>query len=331
MKEQLAQVVRGDRLSEEQAAAAMNVIMDGAATPAQIGGLLAAMAVRGETVDEVVGFARTMRARAPQVRSQGALDTCGTGGDGAGTFNVSTIASLVVAACGVPVVKHGNRAASSRCGSADVLEALGVKIDPPLETVQRSLDEAGWTFLFAPAFHAATRHAVGPRKELGVRTVFNLLGPLTNPARPEAQVVGVPKPELAPLMAEALLRLGIKRAWVVNGCGLDELTLAGPTTVAVAENGVRTLTVTAADAGLPEAPLAAVRGGDAQENAAIAQAVLDGARGPQRDMVLLNSAAALIVAGRATDLRSGVAQAAQAIDSGTAKALLERLREITRS
>ena len=192
MKEHLARVLRGERLSEEEAGAAMAVIMDGAATPAQIGALLAALAVRGETEDEVVGFARTMRARALPLRAPDAVDTCGTGGDGASTFNISTVASLVVAACGVKVAKHGNRSASGSCGSADVLEALGVRIDAPLEQVQRCFDLLGWTFLFAPAFHASTRHAVLPRRELGVRTAFNLLGPLTNPAQPVAQVVGVP-------------------------------------------------------------------------------------------------------------------------------------------
>jgi anthranilate phosphoribosyltransferase len=196
MKPYLAKVLRGERLTEEEAGAAMAVIMEGEATPAQIGALLAALSVRGETEDEVVGFARTMRSRAVPLTARGAVDTCGTGGDGAGTFNISTVASLVVAACGVPVAKHGNRSASGSCGSADVLEALGLRIDAPSAVVQRSLDEAGWAFLFAPGFHAATRHAVGPRKELGVRTAFNLLGPLTNPARPEAQVVGVPRPEL---------------------------------------------------------------------------------------------------------------------------------------
>lgn len=332
MKEYLAKVMRGERLSEEEAGAAMGTIMDGQATPAQIGALLAALAVRGETEDEVVGFARTMRSRAVPLRARGAIDTCGTGGDGAGTFNISTVASLVVAACGVPVAKHGNRSASGRCGSADVLEALGVRVDPPVETVQRCFDETGWTFLFAPAFHASTRHAVGPRKELGVRTAFNLLGPLTNPALPEAQVVGVPRPELTGFVARCLLRLGLKRAWVVHGSGLDEVTLAGPTMVAAVEDGaVRVATLSPEDAGLPRSDLAAVRGGDAAENAAITREVLEGTRGPRRDVVLLNAAAALVVAGRASDLRAGVAQAAAAIDDGRALALLKRVSEVSRS
>jgi anthranilate phosphoribosyltransferase len=328
IKRHLAKLARGERLTEDEAASAMGAIMDGEATPAQIGGLLGAMAARGETEDEVVGFARAMRARAVPLASRGAVDTCGTGGDGAGTFNISTVASFVVAACGVPVAKHGNRSASGTCGSADVLEALGVRIDAPPSTVQKALDEAGWTFLFAPRFHAATRHAVAPRKELGVRTAFNLLGPLTNPARPEGQVVGVPRAELTPFVARCLQRLGTKRAWVVHGSGLDELTLAGPTTVTeVDSERVRTFTVTPEDAGLKTASLEALRGGDPQANAAIAREVLSGARGPKRDVVLLNAAAALVVAGRAKDLKEGVRQAAGAIDDGRAVRVLDRIRE----
>jgi anthranilate phosphoribosyltransferase len=289
------------------------------------------MAVRGETEDEVVGFARTMRSRAVPILSRGAVDTCGTGGDGAGTFNISTVASFVVAACGVPVAKHGNRSATGSCGSADVLEALEVRIDAPVEVVQKSLDQAGWTFLFAPRFHASTRHAVGPRKEMGVRTAFNLLGPLTNPARPEAQVVGVPRPDLTGFVARCLQRLGTKRAWVVHGSGLDELTLAGETTVAEVDGDtVRTFTIGPADAGLPAAPLDAIRGGDPLTNAAIARDVLSGAPGARRDVVLLNAAAALVVAGRAADLREGVRLAAAAIDDGRASRLLERVREALR-
>jgi anthranilate phosphoribosyltransferase len=332
MKTYLAKVMRGERLTEQEAGAAMGVIMDGEATPAQIGALLAALAVRGESEDEVVGFARTMRSRAVPLRSNGAIDTCGTGGDGSGTFNISTLASLVVAACGVPVAKHGNRSASSRCGSADVLETLGVRIDAPVETVQRCLDETGWTFLFAPGFHASTRHAVGPRKELGVRTAFNLLGPLTNPALPEAQVVGVPRPELAPFVAQCLRRLGVKRAWVVHGSGLDEISLCGETAVTAFENGeVRTFTVSPADAGLTACALEALRGGSPEDNAAIATEVLGGARGSRRDVVLLNAAAALVVAGRATSLREGVGQAAEALDDGRAARLLGRVKEATHS
>ena len=332
MKQYLAKVLRGERLSEEEAGAAMAIIMDGAATPAQIGALLAALAVRGETEDEIVGFARTMRALAVPLRAPEAIDTCGTGGDGAGTFNISTVASLVVAACGVKVAKHGNRSASGSCGSADVLEALGVRIDAPVEQVQRSFDEVGWTFLFAPAFHASTRHAVGPRRELGVRTAFNLLGPLTNPAHPVAQVVGVPRPELLTFVARCLGRLGARRALVVHGAGLDELTLAGETAVAEVRDGaVHERRITPEEAGLARAPLEAVRGGDAGENARLAREVLAGRAGPRRDVVLLNAAAALLVAGRAASLREGVALAGDAIDRGRASALLERVKEALRA
>ena len=302
------------------------------ATPAQIGALLAALAVRGETEDEVVGFARTMRARALPLRAPEAVDTCGTGGDGARTFNISTVASLVVAACGVKVAKHGNRSASGSCGSADVLEALGVRIDAPVEQVQRCFDEVGWTFLFAPAFHASTRHAALPRRELGVRTAFNLLGPLTNPAQPVAQVVGVPRPELLVFVARCLSRLGARRALVVHGAGLDELTLAGETVVAEVRDGaVHERRITPEEAGLGRAPLAAVRGGDAGENARLARAVLEGQAGPCRDVVLLNAAAALLVAGRAATLREGAALAGEAIDRGRAAALLQRVGEALRA
>ncbi len=332
MKQYLAKIARGDRLTEEEAGSAMAIIMDGEATPAQIGALLVGMAVRGETEDEIVGFARTMRARAVPLRAQGAVDTCGTGGDGAGTFNISTVASLVVAACGVAVAKHGNRSASGSCGSADVLEALEVKIDAPVEVVQRCLDEVGWTFLFAPGFHASTRHAVGPRKELGIRTAFNLLGPLTNPAVPSAQIVGVPRPELTEFLAGCLRRLGVARAWVVHGSGIDEMSLCGPTRVTAFDDGeMRTFTVRPEDAGLDPCAAPALQGGDARANADIARRVLEGGRGPTRDVVLLNAAAALLVAGRVEDLRAGVAEAGRAIDDGRAGALLRRVVEVSRA
>jgi anthranilate phosphoribosyltransferase len=328
----LAKIARGERLTEQEAGAAMAIIMDGEATAAQIGALLVGLAVRGETEDEIVGFARTMRARAVPLTSKGAVDTCGTGGDGAGTFNISTVASLVVAACGVPVAKHGNRSASGSCGSADVLEALEVKIDAPVAVVQRCLDEVGWAFLFAPGFHASTRHAVGPRKELGIRTAFNLLGPLTNPAVPSAQIVGVPRPELTEFMAGCLRRLGVARAWVVHGSGLDELSLCGPTRVTAFDDGeVRTFTVRPEDAGLEPCAAPALQGGDARANADITRRVLDGGRGPARDVVLLNAAAALLVAGRVKDLRAGVAEAGRAVDDGRAGTLLRRVVEASRA
>lgn len=333
MKRFLSKLAGGERLTEDEAGQAMGVIMDGEATAAQIGALLAALAVRGETEDEIVGFARTMRSRAVPLRATDALDTCGTGGDGAGTFNISTLASIVVAACGVPVAKHGNRGSSGGCGSADVLEALEVKIDAPVETVQRSLDEIGWAFLFAPGFHASTRHAVGPRRELGIRTAFNLLGPLTNPAHPVAQIVGVPRPELTEFVARCLHRLGVKRAWVVHGSGLDEISLCAPTRVTAFDDGAepRTFTVRAEDAGLSACSAEALRGGDARANADIARHVLEGGPGAARDVVLLNAAAALVVARRARDLRGGVAEAAAAIDDGRARGLLRRVVEASRS
>jgi anthranilate phosphoribosyltransferase len=332
LKQYLAKIARGDRLTEQEAGSAMAIIMDGEATPAQIGALLVGMAVRGETEDEIVGFARTMRARAVPLTAKGAVDTCGTGGDGAGTFNISTVASLVVAACGVPVAKHGNRSASGSCGSADVLEALEVRIDAPVEVVQRCLDDLGWTFLFAPGFHASTRHAVGPRKELGIRTAFNLLGPLTNPAVPSAQVVGVPRPELTEFLAGCLRRLGVARAWVVHGSGIDEMSLCGPTRVTAFDDGaMRTFTVRPEDAGLDPCAAPALQGGDARANADIARRVLEGGRGPTRDVVLLNAAAALLVAGRVKELRAGVAEAGRAVDEGRAAALLRRVVEVSRA
>ncbi len=330
MKWTLAKVVRGARLSEAEAGAAMAAIMDGEATPAQIGGLLTALSLRGETEDEVVGFARTMRSRALPLRSRDAVDTCGTGGDGAGTFNISTVASLVVAGCGVAVAKHGNRSASGRCGSADLLEALGVRIEVPLAKVQECLDRAGWAFLFAPAFHAATRHAAGPRRELGMPTAFNLLGPLTNPALPAGQVVGVARPELGPIMARCLGKLGVKRAWVVHGQGMDELTLAGLTSVASLDHGsVTSFMVSPQMAGVAAVPTEAIRGGSAEENAQIARSVLEGVPGPPRDVVVLNAAAALVVAGRASHLREGAQMAAESIDQGRAAALLDQVRSLS--
>ncbi|MCL4819710.1 MAG: anthranilate phosphoribosyltransferase [Vicinamibacteria bacterium] len=325
MKPLLQKLARGERLSEDEAAAAMEQVMDGEATPAQVGGLLMALGVRGESEDEVVGFARAMRARAAAFEAPGAVDTCGTGGDGASTLNISTLASLVVAGCGVPVAKHGNRSASGSVGSADLLEALGLGLEHAVERARASFAAAGWAFLFAPAFHASTRHAAGPRRELGVRTAFNLLGPLTNPARPAAQLVGVPRPELAPFLARCLARLGTPRAWVVCGGGLDELALDAPTDVAALEGGdVRMLQVAPEDAGLPRAPRAALHVDDVAHAAHVARAVLGGDRGAARDAVVLNAAAALVVGGHARDLREGAARAAAALDSGSAARVLER-------
>jgi anthranilate phosphoribosyltransferase len=323
----IARVAAGQRLSEAEAEAAFEIIMSGEATPSQMGGLLIGMRVRGESVDEITGAARIMRSKAVTLTAPpGTVDTCGTGGDGSGTFNVSTATALVVAGAGVPVAKHGNRALSSRSGSADVLTALGVDIDCDMAIVQRCLDEVGIGFLMAPRHHSATRHVAPTRVELATRTIFNLLGPLSNPAGATRQLVGVFAPEWVVPMAEVLGRLGAEHAWVVHGAGIDELTTAGTTTVAEFKDGrVRGFAVTPEDAGLPRAPLDALKGGEPAHNAALMRGLLAGDKGPLRDIALLNAAAALIVAGRAGDLREGVAIAADAIDSGQAAAVLARL------
>jgi anthranilate phosphoribosyltransferase len=321
---------RHEDLTADQAAAAMAAIMRGEAAPAQIAGLLIGLAMKGERPAELVGLASTMRAHAVVLPgSHGdVFDTCGTGGDRSGTFNISTAAALVVAACGVRVAKHGNRSVSSQCGSADVLQALGVQVQMSPVTAARCLEEAGIAFLFAPTFHPAMRHAAEARRDLGVRTAFNLLGPLTNPARPTRQIVGVPRPELTELIARTLLALGAERAWVVHGAdGLDELSTTGHTKVSeVREGTVRTFYVHPADYGLPKAPVGALTGGDAGRNAALVEQVLAGAPGPPRDVVLLNAGAALMLAGVAESVQAGVARAAAAVDSGAARATLDRLR-----
>jgi anthranilate phosphoribosyltransferase len=325
----LEKLQRQESLTEAEAAAAMSRIMDGEVPAAQVAGLLVALRQKGERPAEIVGFARAMRARAVPLRRPRpeAIDTCGTGGDGAGTFNISTVAAIVVAACGVPVAKHGNRSASSRCGSADVFEALGVNIAAIPAIAEACLSEVGLAFFFAPTFHPSMRHAAPIRRELGVRTAFNLLGPLTNPAGARRQIVGVPKPELTELLARALGLLGSERAWVVHGAdGLDELSTTGYTKVSEARGrSVRTFYVHPADAGLPKATLADLAGGDAAENAEIARAILAGETGPRRDVVLLNAGAALLVAGAAASLAEGISRAGAAIDRGAAKGTLEQL------
>ena len=333
LKPALARLATGEKLTEAEAEAAFDVIMSGEATPAQIGALLMAMRVRGETVPEIVGAVRAMRARMTAIEApEGAMDVCGTGGDGAGTLNVSSAATFVVAACGVSVAKHGNRALSSRTGGADVLTALGVNIDAPMDKLSAILKSAGCVFLFAPRHHPSMRHAAGPRVELGTRTIFNLLGPLANPARVRRQLTGVFAPEWTRPMAETLQALGHEAAWVVHGMGLDELTVAGENQVSALANGiVHDFKITPEDAGLPCAPIEAIKGGDAEHNAAALLAMLKGEAGAYRDTVLLNTAAALIVAGRATNLRDGVAQAAGAIASGAALNALETLRRATLS
>jgi anthranilate phosphoribosyltransferase len=323
----LARVAAGHRLSEAEAEAAFEIIMSGNATASQMGGLLLAMRVRGETVDEITGAARIMRSKAVAIKAPpGTIDTCGTGGDGSGTFNVSTATALVLAGAGIPVAKHGNRALSSRSGSADVLTALGVNIDCDMAIVQRCLDEIGIGFLMAPRHHSATRHVAPTRVELATRTIFNLLGPLSNPAGARRQLVGVFAPEWVVPMAEVLGRLGAEHVWVFHGAGMDELTTAGVSTVAEFKDGaVRSFEVAPEDAGLPRASLDDLKGGEPAHNAALMRGVLAGETGPLRDIVLLNSAAGFIVAGRASDLREGVSAAAEIIDSGKAAQVLDRL------
>jgi anthranilate phosphoribosyltransferase len=331
LKALLARVAAGERLSLADAEEAFEIMMSGNATPSQMGGFLMALRVRGETVDEITGAARIMRAKAVKVEApEDAIDTCGTGGDASGTFNVSTAAAFVAAGCGVPVAKHGNRALSSKSGSADVLTALGVNIDADLAVVQLAIQEVGLGFLMAPRHHSATRHVAPTRVELGTRTIFNLLGPLSNPAGARRQLVGVYAAQWVKPMAEVLGKLGSERAWVVHGQGLDELTTTGSSQVAEFRDGtVRTFEVTPEDAGLPRATLADVKGADPDTNAARMRALLAGDKGPIRDIVLLNSAAALIVAGRADDLRHGAALAAESIDSGAAQNVLDRLVALT--
>ena len=319
---------RREDLTTDEAAAAMAVIMRGEAAPAQIAAILIGLSMKGERPAELVGLARTMRAEAVSVAPVDAVfDTCGTGGDRSGSFNISTAAAIVVAACGVKVAKHGNRSVSSLCGSADVLEALGVRVTAPPPVVDRCLRDVGIAFFFAPTFHPAMRHAAQARKDLGVRTAFNLLGPLTNPARPARQIVGVPRPELTELLARALMILGSERAWVVHGAdGLDELSTTGYTKISECRGGaVQTFYIHPADYGLAKSSIDALRGGDAAANAQRVREVLDGVSGPTRNIVLLNAGAALFIAGRVDSVRSGIAEAAAAIDRGTAKQVLADL------
>jgi anthranilate phosphoribosyltransferase len=338
----IQKLVEEEDLSEREMTGAMEVIMTGEASEAQVGAFLTAFRLKGETVDEIVGAARVIRRHAAPVgapRSKPAaesapaslVDTCGTGGDAGHTFNISTAAAFVLAGAGVRVAKHGNRAVSSRCGSADVLQSLGVNLDVEVDTIGDCIDEIGIGFLYAPHLHSAMRHVAPIRREIGIRTVFNLLGPLTNPADVDCQVVGVCRRELTGILASALARLGSRRAMVVHGSdGLDEITTTGPTHVAELQDGsIREYDIRPEDAGLPSAHAHSLRGGDAAVNAEIVRLVLDGARGPQRDIVILNAAGALTVAGEAQDLKEGVEVAAASIDSGRARAKLAELIEKT--
>jgi anthranilate phosphoribosyltransferase len=329
----IEKLTRHEDLTTDEAAAAMAEIMEGRAAPSHIAGLLIGLAMKGERPAEIVGLARTMRAHAVQVsrRFGQVFDTCGTGGDRSGTFNISSCAALVVAACGVRVAKHGNRSASSRTGGADVYEALGIRVTAPPAVVERCLAEAGIGFFFAPTFHPSMKHAGPVRRELGLRTAFNLLGPLTNPAGASRQLVGVPRPEFTELLARSLLLLGSQRAWVVHGSdGIDELTTTGYTKISECRDGaVNTFYLHPADVGLPKAPQGALQGGDAHENARIIETILNGGRGYARDVVLLNSGAALFIAGAAASVADGIVLASRAIDRGDAKRALAQLVSIS--
>ncbi len=331
MIEAIAKLVRCESLTEDEAASAFEVIMRGDATVAQIAGFIVALRMKGETADEITGFARTVRAMATPIEVGGALlDTCGTGGDGLATFNISTLAAIVAAACGAKVAKHGNRAASSMCGSADVLEQLGVKIDLAPEGVARCIDEAGIGFLFAPVFHPSFRFAAVPRRELAVRTVFNVLGPLCNPAGAKYQALGVADGSLAGKMAQVLVRLGVERAIVFHaGDGMDELSVSSPSLVIEIDGRRKEYELDPAELGLARSPLDSMRGGGPEENARIAREVLGGARGPRRDVVLLNAAAALRAAGLSRDWKEGLGLAGDAIDTGGAGDVLVRWARIS--
>ncbi len=332
IREAISTVVSGRSLSQEEASAVMREIMEGQATPAQLGAFLTALHLKGETPPEIAGMASVMREKALRVNVPGPLvDTCGTGGDGQGSFNISTAAAFVAAAAGLKVAKHGNRAASGACGSADVLEALGVKIDLPPVGVERCINQVGMGFMFAPVFHPAMWYAAPVRREIGIRTVFNILGPLTNPARVQHQLVGVAYPRLAQPMAEVLRLLGVRRAIVAHGeDGLDELTLSGATTGWEVRNGaVRPWSATIESTGLPKTPTAAFKGGNKEENAATMRRLFQGEQGAIRNVVLLNSGAVLLVADRVQTLRQGIELAAKTIDCGAALQKVEALAELS--
>ncbi len=331
IKEAISKVVDGENLSQEEAAGVMNEIMSGDATPAQIACFMTALRIKGETVDEITGCARIMREKVTRIETKTELlvDTCGTGGDGAHTFNISTTAALVAAGAGLHIAKHGNRSVSSKSGSADVLKALGVNIEADAATVARCVDEIGIGFLFAPMLHPAMKYAIGPRREIGIRTIFNILGPLTNPAGAQAQVLGVYDVALIETLANVLKNLGSKRVFVVHGGdGLDEITITDKTYVAELVNGeVRSYVIDPEELGMSKADMSSLVGGTAEENAQITLDILRGEKGPRRDIVLLNSAAAIAAGGLAANLIDGIQLAAKSIDSGKAMEKLELLRK----
>ncbi len=347
IKKAIARVVEGGDLSEPEMIDVMDQVMSGEATPAQIAAFITALRMKGETVAEITGAARVMRDKVTRIRvgrnvldidrdeinvdTETVLDTCGTGGSGTNTFNVSTTVAFVVSGCGVKVAKHGNRSVSSSCGSADVLEALGVCLDVTPETVEKCIREIGIGFLFAPALHGAMKFAIGPRREIGIRTIFNILGPLTNPAGASCQVLGVYREELVEKMAHVLKNLGCRRGFVVHGMdGMDEITLTTETRMAeVTPQGVTLKTFRPEDLGLSRCGMTELHGGNAAENASIVRDILAGGRGPKRDIVLANGAFSLVAAGKAADPAEGMAMAAESIDSGRALAQLEKLVELT--
>ena len=334
IKEAISQIVSGHSLTMDEASQVMGEIMDGQVTPAQFGAFVTALRLKGETVEEIAGMAKTMRARAVRVTiDEPVVDTCGTGGDNAATFNISTAAAFVVAGAGAKVAKHGNRAMSSKCGSADVLEALGVKIDLTAEQVQRCLKEVGIGFMFAPSFHPAMKYAAGPRKEIGIRTVFNILGPLTNPAGAQAQVLGVADGALVEKMAKVLQLLGCYHALVVHSeDGLDELTVTGRSYISeLKDDKLRRYAIAPEDVGLSRATLPDLKGGTAAENALLLRDVFSGTPGHGQDAVVLNAAAALVACDKVSTLREGVLLAEESIESGRAAEKLDRLIALTRS
>ncbi len=339
IQQAIAKVVESQNLSEEEMMGVMDQIMEGECTPAQIGALLVALRMKKETVDEIVGAVKVMRKKATRIHvaalpdGRYLVDTCGTGGDGKGTFNISTTAAFVAAGAGVPVAKHGNRSVSSTCGSADVLEALGLRLDVPPEGIQRCIEEVGIGFLFAPLLHKAMKHAIGPRREIGIRTLFNILGPLTNPAGAMGQVLGVFRAQLAEPLAEVLGRLGSRRVLVVHGSdGTDEMTLTGPTHIAELHDGnVTSYDVVPEQFGLSRCSIEDIKGGKPHENIRIVRQILDGEQGPRRDITLLNAAAAIMAGGIANDLWEGLDRARESIDSGAARDRLHRLISLTRS
>jgi anthranilate phosphoribosyltransferase len=346
IKEAIAKVVSGQDLTETEMIEVMNQVMGGEATPAQVGAFITALRMKGETIDEITGAARVMRDHATPIRVGKALDidredinldretildTCGTGGSGTKSFNISTTVAFVVSACGIKVAKHGNRSISSACGSADVLEALGVNLNVTPQQVESCINQVGVGFLFAPALHGAMKYAIGPRREIGIRTVFNILGPLTNPAGADRQVLGVYAEDLVEILARVLVKLGCMRGFVVHGLdGMDEVTLTGPTRIGEIRDDVVTLsTIEPEDFGLRRCALADLQGGDAIANATIVRDVLAGKPGPKRDIVLLNAAFALVAAGLAKDVEDGIEKACAAIDDGLAMGKLEGLIKMT--